>query len=384
MGLIDTGFAMFRPSALSAMQGHGFAPGGLVAALSRSSDRFRWRRWVASFMVLCMLAVSLLMPAVSAEGQTDGGVVVRVVDGTTGLPVDAGVPVMTVVLSDGIEISRWSAVTNGDGELRVPSQSPGQLTLAISATYEGASYARRFDVQDGEPVELTVYQVMPADQLDITERMALILEPGDAPGGINIKQFVRFENAGTRAAVYGAGGLLLPVPAAMSNLSVESDLSPDTPFGLVDEQGRSLGLEPAASRPRHVALETHVSPGSGTVVLNYQVNVAVGTMELSFFLARPVEEFVVLVPADSSLGIGAGEPRMESIAGVEYRSWDLGKRVAGSDVSITVSGALSPGNPGFLSGTAVRWIAVGSITVPGLAALLYAMTRRRRGSASTH
>ena len=235
LGLIDTGFAMFRPSALSAMQGHGFAPGGLVAALSRSSDRFRWRRWVASFMVLCMLAVSLLMPAVSAEGQTDGGVVVRVVDGTTGLPVDAGVPVMTVVLSDGIEISRWSAVTNGDGELRVPSQSPGQLTLAISATYEGASYARRFDVQDGEPVELTVYQVMPADQLDITERMALILEPGDAPGGINIKQFVRFENAGTRAAVYGAGGLLLPVPAAMSNLSVESDLSPDTPFGLVDE-----------------------------------------------------------------------------------------------------------------------------------------------------
>ncbi len=311
--------------------------------------------------------------------QAQNTVTVRVFDGTNGRTVGSGETVSAVVLSGNSEVARWSLLTDTEGTAQVAVPAGGNISLFLSVTFDGVEYSERFEVFGDDVLDLTVYEIARNVGADVTERVALIVNRAAEPDRLDVQHLVRFENSGSRAAIFGQGELLIPVPETMFNLQVESDLSLDTPFGLIDAGGRSLGAELLGMRPRHVVLETFVAPGSGTVALGYLVAAPDNETTLSYHLARPVAEFQVLVPADDDLEAGSGETQLVNIDGIEYRQQDLGSRLAGSVVSVEISGLHGEADSGFLSGTTTLLIALAAVVIPTSAAIGYALFYRPSG-----
>ena len=306
----------------------------------------------------------------------------RLVNGTAGGDVPAGVPVTLHIIAPGSQVTTESDVSDEEGryEFSLPEAHEG-TSYALVASYQGVDYGQ---VLDTPLPSAGVAQIVYDSTSDLgfleVDSAVLLIRPEDANDRtIDGTEVVSLVNTGDRTVVpdlsEGAAGemsfLRFSIPPMATGLRVDSDLS----------GGEIINVGPG------FALTAPVPPGKHLIGFSYQFPYEGNEVEFtrSFHVNTGSIRVLVHDSVKEMLGSGLLKVAPAAIGEDPYQAWEAGPFASGTKITMEFTGLPQPPWYQRTSDTVLHGIypKVGILTVLGVAlgtALLYSIFMPRMRS----
>ena len=289
-------------------------------------------------LVLTAVGTALACPqgALADGEQTLAG---RLVNGTSGGPVPAGVGVALHVISPSGGVNTSTSLTGSDGGFAVemPATDEGS-TYALATVYQGVEYGEILDLPlPAEPLTLTVYETT-ADMslLRIDSDVYLVKAAQEGGRTLSGSEVVSLSNMGDRTFVpdlsEGSAGMMsflrFSLPPDATGLRVDSDLS----GGEVLNVGAGFAVTSPVPPGRYLLGFSYTFPYDGDAV-EFTRTFHLPTGPFRLWLSESLGEV-------HGSGLVPTEPT--SLGETTYRVWQGGPFPAGAKLAMEFTGLPQP------------------------------------------